>query len=50
MRGGAAGTAIGRNVIGHRSPSDMQQAILDMVRHRSSLDEVRERLQPSVRV
>ena len=50
MRGGAAGTAVGRNVIGHRSPSEMQQAIVDLVRHRISLDEVRERLQPSVRV
>jgi fructose-bisphosphate aldolase, class I len=39
LRGGAAGTAIGRNVIGHRSPSAMQQAIVDLVRNGRSLDE-----------
>jgi DhnA family fructose-bisphosphate aldolase class Ia len=50
LRGGAAGTAIGRNVIGHRTPSAMQEAILDLVRGRRSLDEIRERLQPTVHV
>jgi fructose-bisphosphate aldolase / 2-amino-3,7-dideoxy-D-threo-hept-6-ulosonate synthase len=48
LRGGAAGTAIGRNVIGHRSPSAMQQAIVDLVHGRRSLDEARSRLLSSV--
>jgi DhnA family fructose-bisphosphate aldolase class Ia len=48
MRGGAAGTAVGRNVIGHRSPSAMQQAIVDVVRAHRSLDDARKRLLSSV--
>jgi fructose-bisphosphate aldolase / 2-amino-3,7-dideoxy-D-threo-hept-6-ulosonate synthase len=48
LRGGAAGTAIGRNVIGHRSQSAMQQAIIDLVRAHQSLDEVLTRLLSSV--
>jgi fructose-bisphosphate aldolase, class I len=48
LRGGAAGTAIGRNVIGHRSPSAMQQAIVGMVRAQWSLDEALARLLSSV--
>ena len=50
LRGGAAGTAVGRNVIGHGSPPEMQAAILDLVLRRMSLDEVSERMQPAVRV
>lgn len=48
LRGGAAGTAIGRNVIGHRSPAAMQQAIVDLVHVHSSLDEALARLLSSV--
>jgi DhnA family fructose-bisphosphate aldolase class Ia len=48
LRGGAAGTAIGRNVIGHRSPPAMQQAIVDLVRAHRSLDEALTRLLSSV--
>jgi 2-amino-4,5-dihydroxy-6-oxo-7-(phosphooxy)heptanoate synthase len=32
LRGGAAGTAFGRNVIGHRAPAEMQRAVIDLVR------------------
>jgi DhnA family fructose-bisphosphate aldolase class Ia len=44
IRGGAAGTAIGRNVAGHESPLQMQAAIIDLVRGRASLDEISQRL------
>jgi DhnA family fructose-bisphosphate aldolase class Ia len=44
IRGGAAGTAIGRNVAGHESPIQMQAAIIDLVRGRASLDEISQRL------
>lgn len=44
MRGGAAGTAVGRNVIGHSSPAMMQQAVVDLVRGNASLGDVRERM------
>jgi DhnA family fructose-bisphosphate aldolase class Ia len=50
LRGGAAGTAIGRNVIGHHSPSAMQQAIVDLVRAHRSLDEALTLLPSSVPV
>jgi DhnA family fructose-bisphosphate aldolase class Ia len=50
LRGGAAGTAIGRNVIGHRSPAAMQQAIVDLVRARRSLNDVLTQLTSSVAV
>jgi DhnA family fructose-bisphosphate aldolase class Ia len=50
LRGGAAGTAIGRNVIGHRSPAAMQQAIVDLVRADRSLDQTLTRLLSSVPV
>lgn len=42
--GGAAGVAIGRNVIGHEPPGEMQAAIIDLVRSRGSLKEVSHRL------
>jgi DhnA family fructose-bisphosphate aldolase class Ia len=48
LRGGGAGTAVGRNVIGHRSPAAMQLAIIDLVRAHTSLDEILERLLSSV--
>jgi len=48
IRGGAAGSAIGRNVIGHRSPSAMQEAIIDLVRGHRDLEAVRTRLVTSI--
>jgi fructose-bisphosphate aldolase / 2-amino-3,7-dideoxy-D-threo-hept-6-ulosonate synthase len=48
LRGGAAGTAIGRNVIGHPSPAAMQQAIVDLVHADRNLDEARTRLLSAV--
>jgi fructose-bisphosphate aldolase/2-amino-3,7-dideoxy-D-threo-hept-6-ulosonate synthase len=48
LLGGAAGSAVGRNVIGHRSPTAMQEAIINLVRRRKSLDDAHERLLPSV--
>jgi DhnA family fructose-bisphosphate aldolase class Ia len=44
LRGGAAGTAIGRNVIGHEPPSVVQDAVIDLVRRRRSFDEICEQL------
>jgi DhnA family fructose-bisphosphate aldolase class Ia len=44
ISGGAAGTAIGRNVAGHEAPLQMQAAIIDLVRGRVSLDEISQRL------
>jgi DhnA family fructose-bisphosphate aldolase class Ia len=44
INGGAAGTAVSRNVIGHQSPPEMQGAIIDLVRGRAILDEVLHRL------
>jgi DhnA family fructose-bisphosphate aldolase class Ia len=44
LRGGAAGTAFGRNVIGHRSPVDMQRALIDLVRGRDTLGDILARL------
>ncbi len=44
LRGGAAGSAVGRNVIGHASPAAMQQAVIDLVRGRGTVDDVSERL------
>jgi DhnA family fructose-bisphosphate aldolase class Ia len=45
LRGGAAGTAFGRNVIGHESPLDMQEALVDLVRGQATLAEVCGRLE-----
>jgi DhnA family fructose-bisphosphate aldolase class Ia len=50
MRGGAAGSAVGRNVIGHQAPEEMQEAIIDLVRGRRSLDEVCQRLPSLARI
>jgi DhnA family fructose-bisphosphate aldolase class Ia len=44
LRAGAAGTAFGRNVIGHRSPADMQRALIDLVRGRDTLGDILARL------
>ncbi len=44
LRGGAAGTAFGRNVIGHCSPIDMQRAVIDLVRGRDTLGDILSRL------
>ena len=44
LRGGAAGTAFARNVIGHPSPVDMQRAVIDLVRGRDTLGDVLARL------
>jgi DhnA family fructose-bisphosphate aldolase class Ia len=44
LAGGAAGVAVGRNVIGHQPPGQMQSAIIDLVRSRGSLEEVSRRL------
>ena len=40
LRGGAAGTAFGRNVIGHPSPAEMQRALIDLVRGRDTLGDI----------
>jgi DhnA family fructose-bisphosphate aldolase class Ia len=45
LRGGAAGTAFGRNVIGHPSPPDMQRAVIDLVRGRDTLGDILARLE-----
>jgi DhnA family fructose-bisphosphate aldolase class Ia len=50
IKGGAAGTAVSRNVIGHQSPPEMQGAVIDLVRGRAVLDEVLHRLMPSASV
>jgi 2-amino-4,5-dihydroxy-6-oxo-7-(phosphonooxy)heptanoate synthase len=50
LRGGAAGTAFGRNVIGHHDPAAMQRAVIDLVRGRRPLDEVCARLEASTHV
>jgi DhnA family fructose-bisphosphate aldolase class Ia len=44
IRGGAAGVAIGRNVIGHDPPGEMQAAVIDLVRGRGGLEEISQRL------
>jgi DhnA family fructose-bisphosphate aldolase class Ia len=44
IRGGAVGVAIGRNVIGHEPPREMQAAIIDLVRGRGSLEEISQQL------
>ena len=44
IRGGAAGVAIGRNVIGYEPPGEMQAAIIDLVRGRASVAEISQRL------
>ena len=44
LRGGAAGTAFGRNVIGHPSPAEMQRALIDLVRGRDTLGDILARL------
>ena len=45
LRGGAAGTAYGRNVIGHDAPGEMQRAVIDLVRGRETLGDIYARLQ-----
>jgi DhnA family fructose-bisphosphate aldolase class Ia len=45
LRGGAAGTAYARNVIGHDAPADMQRALVDLVRGRETLGDIYARLQ-----
>jgi DhnA family fructose-bisphosphate aldolase class Ia len=44
LRAGAAGTAFGRNVMGHPSPIDMQRAVIDLVRGRDTLGDILARL------
>jgi 2-amino-4,5-dihydroxy-6-oxo-7-(phosphonooxy)heptanoate synthase len=44
LRAGAAGTAFGRNVMGHPSPVDMQRALIDLVRGRDTLGDIVARL------
>ncbi|HTP21108.1 MAG TPA: hypothetical protein VMJ65_16005 [Solirubrobacteraceae bacterium] len=44
LRGGAAGTAYARNVIGHDAPADMQRALVDLVRGRETLGDIYARL------
>ena len=44
LRGGAAGTAFGRNVLGHPSPLDMQRAVIDLVRGHDRLGDILTRL------
>ncbi len=44
LRAGAAGTAFGRNVMGHPSPADMQRAVIDLVRGRDTLGDILARL------
>jgi DhnA family fructose-bisphosphate aldolase class Ia len=50
LRAGAAGTAFGRNVIGHPSPADMQRALIDLVRGRDTLGDILARLGTSIPV
>lgn len=50
LRGGAAGTAFGRNVIGHDNPAEMQRAVIDLVRGRDTLGDIYARLQAGVEV
>lgn len=45
LRGGAAGTAYARNVIGHDAPADMQRAVIDLVRGRETLGDIYARLE-----
>jgi len=45
LRGGAAGTAYARNVIGHDAPADMQRALVDLVHGRETLGDIYARLQ-----
>ncbi len=45
LRGGAAGTAYARNVIGHDTPADMQRAVIDLVRGRETLGDIYARLE-----
>jgi DhnA family fructose-bisphosphate aldolase class Ia len=45
LRGGAAGSAISRNVIGHPSPPLMQEAINDLVRGQRTFEDVWSQLQ-----
>lgn len=45
VRGGAAGTAYARNVIGHDAPADMQRAVIDLVRGRETLGDIYARLE-----
>ena len=45
LRGGAAGTAYGRNVIGHEAPAEMQRAVVDLVHGRDTLGDIYARLQ-----
>ena len=40
LRGGAAGTAFGRNVIGHQTPAEMQRALIDLVCGRDTLGDI----------
>ncbi len=44
LRGGVAGTAFGRNVIGHPSPLEMQRAVIDLVRGHDTLGDILTRL------
>jgi DhnA family fructose-bisphosphate aldolase class Ia len=44
LRAGAAGTAFGRNVMGHSSPGEMQRALIDLVRGRDTLGDILARL------
>jgi DhnA family fructose-bisphosphate aldolase class Ia len=44
LRAGAAGTAFGRNVMGHPSPDEMQRALIDLVRGRDTLGDILARL------
>lgn len=45
LRGGASGTAFGRNVMGHRAPAEMQRAVIDLVRGRETLGDIYAALQ-----
>jgi DhnA family fructose-bisphosphate aldolase class Ia len=49
LRGGAAGTAYARNVIGHDAPAEMQRAVIDLVRGRETLGDIYARLLQSGR-
>lgn len=50
MRGGAAGSAVGRNVIGHPAPAAMQRAVIDVVRRGRPADAVYDELEVTASV
>lgn len=45
LRGGAAGTAYARNVLGHPTPATMQRAVIDLVQERETLGDIYARLE-----